>query len=89
MSLAVAGTQETPEMRPCQKFEGHTSWVMGVIHLPDKQQIMTSSLDRSLRVWNLQSGKQIWNDWGDGGSIIVLSPDGQKVVSGSRGLKLW
>jgi len=90
MSLAAAGIPETPEIRPCQKFEGHTHWVTDVIHLPREQQIMTSSLG-SLRVWNLQSGKQIGNDWGDGGMTIALSPDGQKVVSGgpNGGLKLW
>jgi hypothetical protein len=91
MSLAAAGTPETPEIRPWRKFEGHTNWVTDVIHLPGEQQIMTSSFDDSLRVWNLQSGKQIGNDWGDEGSRIALSPDGQKVVSGGwdGGLKLW
>ena len=44
---------------------------------------MTSSFDGSL---HLQSGKPIWNDFG-----IVLSPDGQKAVSGGLNgdLKLW
>ena len=40
---------------------------LGVIHLPGGQQIMTCSYDGSLRVWNLQTGKQIAN-WQDGGS---------------------
>ena len=89
MSLAAAVTQATAEIRPWQKFEGHTNWVTNVIHLPGEQQIMTSSYDNSLRVWNLQSGKHIGNDCRDGGSRIALSPDGQKVVSGGWGLKLW
>ena len=91
MSLAAAGTQETSQIRPRRKFEGHAHWVSGVIHLPGEQQIMTSSYDNSLRVWNLQSGKQIGTDWGDGGCIIALSPDRRKVVGGGSdgGLKLW
>jgi len=91
MSLAAAGTQETSEIRPWRKFEGHTRVVTDVIHLPGEQQIMTTSFAKSLRVWNLQSGKQIGNDWRDGGSRIALSPDGKKVVSGGPNgeMKLW
>ncbi|KAG1875848.1 WD40-repeat-containing domain protein [Suillus subluteus] len=55
-----------------------------------------SSLVRlmALRVWNLQSGKQIGEDWRDGKSAvqsIALSPDGKKVVSGSLdgAVRLW
>jgi WD40 repeat protein len=45
-------------------------------------------------VWNLESGKQIGKDWRDGESevkSIALSPDGQKVVSGSydSAVRLW
>jgi len=55
---------------------------------------MTCSLDGSLRVWNLKSGKQIEDDWRDGESQlldIALSPDGKKVVSGSEDgvVTLW
>jgi hypothetical protein len=56
---------------------------------------MTCSSDGSLRVWNLESGKQIGDDWRDGDSevrTIALSPDGKKVVSGGSvdgAVKLW
>src|SRR5437879_770333 len=87
-------TEKTRAIRPCQKFEGHTDWVNGVIHLPGGQRIMTCSSDGSLRIWNLQSGQQIGHDWRDRGVItraIALSPDGKKVVSGSYdgALTLW
>jgi WD40 repeat protein len=87
MSLPAAMTQETREIRPCRKFEGHTNQINGVIHMPGGHRIMTCSWDGSLRVWDLQSGKQIGNDWRDGESAvnnIGLSPDGKKVVSGSN-----
>jgi WD40 repeat protein len=55
--------------------------------------MMTCSLDGSLRIWNLQTGKQMAN-WRDGESemiTIALSPDGKKVVSGSHdgAVRLW
>jgi WD40 repeat protein len=45
-------------------------------------------------VWNLESGKQMGEDWKDGESVvrsIALSPDGKKVVSGSDdgAVRLW
>jgi WD40 repeat protein len=77
-----------------QKLEGHTDWVWGAIHLPGGQRIITCSWDGSLRVWNVRTGKQIGDDWRDGGSAvysIALSPDGKKVVSGSSdgAVRLW
>jgi WD40 repeat protein len=59
---------------------------------------MTCSWDRSLRVWDLQTGKQIASDWRDEDSVgesnvntIALSPDGKKVASGSDdgAVRLW
>jgi len=82
MSLQ-AKMQETRAIWPRHKFEGHTGWVMGVIHLPGGKRMMTCSYDGSLQVWNSHSGKQIGNNWrnGKGGvSAIPLSPDGTKVV---------
>ncbi|KAG1740187.1 quinon protein alcohol dehydrogenase-like superfamily [Suillus paluster] len=85
----------TSAITPRQKFEGHTGNVRGVIHLPDGLRIITCSLDGSLRSWNLESGKQIGDDWRDGagGSVetVALSPDGEKVVSGSKdgAVRLW
>ncbi|KAG2046401.1 WD40 repeat-like protein [Suillus hirtellus] len=95
MSSSIIGIQEASNMTLCQKFEGHTGWVTGAIHLPDGQRMLTCSSDGSLRVWNLKSGKQIGDDWRDGDSevrTIALSPDGMKVVSGGSvdgAVKLW
>jgi WD40 repeat protein len=95
MSSPVTDTENGSEIKPCQKFEGHTSYLEGAIHLPGRQQMMTCSWDGLLQVWNLKSGKQIGEDWWDGDSggvwTIALSPNGKKVVSGSLGglVRLW
>jgi len=83
-------------------MRGHTSGVSGVVHLRDRRRIITSSYDGSLRIWNLESGVQIGNDWrgdegGDGGDgkdvawIIALSPNGKTIASGgpSGKVRLW
>jgi WD40 repeat protein len=94
MASPISKKKETSAITHCQKFEGHTDDVRGVIHLPGGQRIITCSWDGSLRVWNLKSGKQIGDDWRDGDSevwSITLSPDGKKVVSGCSdgAVRLW
>jgi len=76
-------------------MRGHTNWVTGVAHLSDGRRIITCSDDGSLRLWDLESGVQIGNDWRDGGKeevwSIALSPNGKSVASGSRDgkVRLW
>jgi len=99
MSFPATRAQETPAIRPSREFrhngftDAHVDWITDIIHLPGGQRIMTCSTDGSLRVWDLESGKQIGEDWWDGGSevlSIALSPDGNKVVNGSYDVvKLW
>ncbi|KAG2754421.1 WD40 repeat-like protein [Suillus brevipes Sb2] len=94
MASPISKMKETSAITHHQKFEGHTDWVNGAIHLPGGQRIMTCSWDGSLRVWNVKSGKQIGEDWRDGDSAvetIALSPDGKNVVSGSSdgAVRLW
>jgi WD40 repeat protein len=95
MSLPATRVQKTRAIIPHQKFEGHTSFVEGVLHLRDGQRIMTCSPDGSLRVWDMESGKQIGEDWRDDEgttmNTIALSPDGKKVLSGGGDgtMRLW
>jgi len=72
--------------------------VRGAVCLPGERRIITCSFDGSLRLWNIESGVQIGNDWrddddgggGGGGDkrdaevwTIALSPNGKIVASGS------
>jgi WD40 repeat protein len=54
---------------------------------------MTSSHDGSLRVWDVERGKQIGEDWREGVEMntLALSSDGKKVLSGSDdgAVRLW
>ncbi|KAG2758269.1 WD40 repeat-like protein [Suillus brevipes Sb2] len=97
MSSQTSKKQETTaEVTPI-KTRGHTGQVGGVVHLPGGQQIITCSRDGSLRLWDLESGTQIGEDWRDdeakeaGVNSIALSPDGKTVVSGNNDgkMRLW
>jgi WD40 repeat protein len=77
-------------------MRGHTNWVTGVAHLPDGRRIITCSYDGSLRLWEIESGKHVGDDWQDDGDhtavfSIALSPNGKTVASGSGNgkVRLW
>lgn len=77
-------------------MRGHTERVQGVVHLPGKRRIITCSDDSSLRLWNLESGTQIGEEWRDeedreGVKTIALSPHGDIVTTGSDDgtVRLW
>jgi len=92
MSLPVGEIQKNQAIHPRHKFKGHINNVYGVIHLQDGQRIMTCSVDGSLRVWSLETGGQIGNDWRDGESGVgSIALNGKKVVSGSGdgAIKVW
>lgn len=82
---------------PFQTIRGHPGWVRGVVHLRDeRRRIITCSEDGSLRLWDLENGIQIGEDWRDGVDeasmvTIALSPNGSTVASGSLDgvVRLW
>ena len=65
------------------------------MHLRGRRRIITGSHDGSLRLWNVESGVQIGNDWRDDEEeevwVIALSRNGKTVASGGRSgkVRLW
>ncbi|KAG2336903.1 WD40 repeat-like protein [Suillus weaverae] len=89
-------TSDTTAIAPRKTMRGHTHQVRGVLHLPGGQRIITCSEDGSLRLWDLESGAQIGDDWRDEGEqaavfTIALSPNGDCVASGNDDgkVRLW
>ncbi len=74
-------------------FRGHEGPVFGVAYLPDNQTILTGGVDNTIRLWNLQTGKEIRQFLGHTGAIwnIACSPDGSTFLSSSRDqtARLW
>ncbi|OAX35335.1 WD40 repeat-like protein [Rhizopogon vinicolor AM-OR11-026] len=99
-SLPLSGreVQETSNVMPCKPSRTIRGWMNDAVYLPDGWCIITCSDDGSLRLWDLESGTQIGDEWRDGEkeaelgvNTIALSPNGKTIASGSSGgnVRLW
>lgn len=74
-------------------LRGHTSTVRGLAFSPDGRLIATSGNDRTIRLWNATSGKQILCLHGHRGAVVDLAfaPNGRSLVATDDvgTLKLW
>jgi len=72
---------------------GHTSWVCSVAFSPDEKYIVSGSYDKTVRLWDSNTGKELRKFKGHIGSVssAAFSPDGKSIVSGSDdgSLKIW
>jgi hypothetical protein len=71
---------------------GHTDFVSAVAVSPDGRFIVSGSQDRTVKVWDAQSGALLRSLKGHTSvSAVAVSPDGRFIVSGSgdRTVKVW
>jgi len=72
---------------------GHTEWVRACVVTPDGQRVVSASGDKTLRVWDLESGRALATLEGHARwvSACAVTPDGRRVVSAStdQTLKVW
>jgi WD40 repeat protein len=83
-----------PAIKPRQTMQGHTNWVNSVVHLAGGGRIITGSSDGSIRLWDLEGGAQIGEEWRDENKAVcsmALSPDGKTIASGGveDSVRLW
>lgn len=73
-------------------LEDLTGNVKVIAFSPDGKQVLTSSDDKTARLWETNSGKllsTLENDIGTG-DIVAFSPDGNYAITGDEnGLVLW
>ncbi|HEV3310716.1 MAG TPA: NB-ARC domain-containing protein, partial [Chloroflexota bacterium] len=72
---------------------GHQGLVTSLALSPDGQRIVSGSDDRTVAVWDLESGTRIHQLSGHQGLVtsLAVSPDGRRIISGSddRTVAVW
>lgn len=76
-----------------QTLKGHSSWVTCVAIAPDGDTLVSGSDDKTIKVWQLSTGKKLNTLAGHTGSIykVAIAPDGETLVSSGRDkmIKVW
>ena len=78
---------------PLRILSGHAGGVFGVDVSPDGNLIVSASGDKTLKLWDMHSGREIYTLSSHAGHVNAcqFSPDGRLIVSASSDftLKLW
>jgi WD40 repeat protein len=82
----------SPGGRLLRTLAGHSDWVSTVAATPDGKRAISGSWDHTLKVWNLETGEELFTLIGHTSYIgaVAVTSDGKKAISGSwNTLKIW
>ena len=89
---AFAAAEERPQAEIIPQL-GHSGEVLSVAIAPDGKTALSGSDDKTLRLWDLASGREIRKFEGHSGWVrsVAFSPDGKTALSGSADhtMRLW
>jgi WD40 repeat protein/beta-lactamase regulating signal transducer with metallopeptidase domain len=75
---------DVAESKLIRDFPGHTALVYTLAITPDGKRLVTAGHDKSIRIWDLDSGQQLNNLASAAGvRSLALSPDGKTLLTGS------
>ena len=90
---ALVSGMDIPMEASVRTLQGHTDRVWSVAVSPDGRHIVSGSRDKTLRVWELGTGRCLNTLQGHTslGLSVAVSPDGRHIVSGSwdKTLRVW
>ncbi|KAG2052487.1 WD40 repeat-like protein [Suillus hirtellus] len=77
-------SQIIPSTTPIRTFEDHEGHIIADVVFPDKRRMITGSYDKTLRLWDLETGVVLKKMEGYRGWVLALavSRDGQIIASG-------
>jgi predicted NACHT family NTPase len=92
-SIAERQAKEKAATESVITLEGHSSVVTGVSFSPDGRRIVSCSYDKTLKVWDAETGQEMLTLEGHSSLVmsVSFSPDGRRIASGSidNTLKVW
>jgi len=79
------------EEEPQQELSGHADPVTAIQFAADGAQLVSSSLDMTLRVWRVEDGATLEELQGHDGQVLDLACRGDRIISGSadRTIRKW
>src|SRR5262249_56077573 len=82
--LMIAPATAAPPPEPVT-LKGHTGWVGGVAFSRDGKTLATASADNTVKLWRVESGKEIATPKGheDAGTSVAFDPPGRVRAPGS------
>ncbi len=84
---------QSEKISSSKTLTGHSSFINHLVISPDGQTLFSASADKTIKLWNLATGKEIRTLTGHSSFInhLAISPDGQALVSASadKTIKLW
>ena len=74
-------------------MRGHTSRVHSITFSPDGKLLASSSMDKTIRLWNVISGEElaVIDDHNDYVDPLAFSPEGNLLASGGydKTIRIW